>query len=137
VKVLTGDNLDVSLKVYHSLDLVTAIDNEHIQAINGPDISLLEDVDFCKVIKHCKIFAKLTLTQKGQVITSLKCQNEIVDMLSDGINSCIALHTIACRISMDKGTNVAKDCPDIIFTENKLSIVTDSALIGASAKVIP
>jgi Mg2+-importing ATPase len=131
VKVLTGDNLGVAMKVCRSLELVNEVDEEHVQAINGPDLAKLEGTDeFHTVVKHCKIFAKLNPSQKGQVIMSLKSQNEVVGMLGDGINDCVALRFADAGISVDTGANVAKDCADIILTEKKLSIIVDCVVTG-------
>lgn len=131
VRVLTGDNLAVAMKVCRSLDLVNDADEENIQAITGPDLAKLEDTDeFNRVVKHCKVFAKLTPSQKGQVVMSLKGQGEVVGMLGDGVNDCVALRFADAGISVDTGANVAKDCADVILTEKELSIIVDCVVTG-------
>ena len=130
VRVLTGDNMGVAMKVCRSLELVKEADEEHIQAITGQDLAKLVGDEFHRVVKHCKIFAKLTPTQKGEVVTSLKGQDEVVGMLGDGINDCVALRLADCGISVDSGANVAKDCADVILTEKELSIIVSSVVIG-------
>jgi P-type Mg2+ transporter len=131
VRVLTGDNLGVALKVCRTLNLVQEVDEGEIQAITGPELARIEDTDtFARVVKHCKVFAKLTPTQKGQVIMSLKNQGEVVGMLGDGINDCVALRFADAGISVDSGMNVAKDCADIILTQKELSIIVDCVLTG-------
>jgi len=92
VKILTGDNLGVALKVCRALHLAREVDEGEVQAIAGPDLALLEGTDeFHRVVKSCKVFAKLTPSQKGQVIMSLRNAGEVVGMLGDGINDCVAL----------------------------------------------
>lgn len=131
VRVLTGDNIAVAMKVCRSLDLVKDANEENIQAITGPDLAKLEDTDqFHHVVKHCKIFAKLTPSQKGQVVMSLKGQGEVVDMLGDGISDCVALRFADAGISVDTGANVAKDCADVILTEKELSIIVNCVVTG-------
>lgn len=131
VRVLTGDNLAVAMKVCRSLDLVKDADEGNIQAITGPDLARLEDADeFHRVVKHCKIFAKLTPSQKGQVVMSLKGQGEVVGMLGDGINDCVALRFADVGISVDTGASIAKDCSDVILTEKELSIIVDCVITG-------
>lgn len=131
VRVLTGDNLTVAMKVCRSLDLVKDADEENIQAITGSDLAKLEDTDqFHQVVKHCKVFAKLTPSQKGQVVMSLKGQGEVVGMLGDGINDCVALRFADAGISVDTGANIAKDCADVILTEKELSIIVDCVVTG-------
>lgn len=131
VRVLTGDNLGVALKVCRTLNIIQEVDEEEIQAITGPELGRIEDADaLAHVIKHCKIFAKLTPSQKGQVVMSLKEQGEVVGMLGDGINDCIALRFADAGISVDSGMNVAKDCADIILTQKELSIIVDCVVTG-------
>jgi len=63
-------------------------------------------------------------------VTSLKGQGEVVGMLGDGINDCVALRVADAGISVDTGANVAKDCADIILTEKQLSIIVDCVTTG-------
>jgi Mg2+-importing ATPase len=132
VRILTGDNLVVTMKVCHTLGIVQTVDDDDIQAITGPDLARLEgdQAEFQRVVKRCKVFAKLTPNQKGQVVTALKAQGEVVGMLGDGINDCIALRDSDASISVDSGMNVAKDCADIILTRKELSIVVDCVVTG-------
>jgi Mg2+-importing ATPase len=131
VRVLTGDNLGVALKVCRTLNLVREASEDEIQAITGPDLASLEGTDeFERVIKTCKIFAKLTPSQKGQVITCLRNSGEVVGMLGDGINDCVALRLADAGISVDSGMNVAKDCADVILTKKELGIIVDCVTTG-------
>ncbi|PGH09694.1 magnesium-translocating P-type ATPase [Polytolypa hystricis UAMH7299] len=131
VRILTGDNLPVALNLCRALNLVTHVDEESIQAVTGSDLARLEGTEeFHNVVKSCKVFAKLTPSQKGQVVSSLKREAECVGMLGDGINDCIALRLADVGISVDSGAGVAKDCADVILTEKALDIVADSVTIG-------
>ena len=131
VKVLTGDNLGVALNVCRAINLVPEVDEGEVQAITGPELARLEGSEtFDRVVKHCKIFAKLTPSQKGQVVMSLKAAGEVVGMLGDGINDCVALRFADTGISVDSGMNVAKDCADIILTQKELSIIVDCVVTG-------
>lgn len=101
-----------------------------IQSITGPELARLEEEDFDLVIRDCKVFAKLTTAQKGQVITSLKEQDEVVGMLGDGINDGIALRFANVGILADSGAGAAKDCADIFLTQKELSIIVDCVTTG-------
>lgn len=131
VRILTGDNLGVALKVCRTLGIVQEVAEEGMQTITGPDLAKLEGTDeFDTVVKHGKVFAKLTPTQKGRVVMSLKNAGEVVGMLGDGINDCVALRFADAGISVDSGMNVAKDCADVILTQKELSIVVDCVVTG-------
>lgn len=131
VRILTGDNLGVALKVCRTLGIVQDVAEEGMQTITGPDLANLEDTDeFDTVVKRCKVFAKLTPNQKGRVVKSLKNGGEVVGMLGDGINDCVALRFADAGISVDSGMNVAKDCADVILTQKELSIIVDCVITG-------
>lgn len=62
VKVLTGDTLPVAVKVCRDLDIPT----EHV--VTGPALSLMEDTELADTVRRATILAKLTPSQKLQVI---------------------------------------------------------------------
>lgn len=131
VKVLTGDNLGVAMKVCRSLDLVQEAEEGTIQAIDGPDLAKLEGTeDYDEVLKTCQVFAKLTPKQKGEVVLRLKAMGKCVGFLGDGINDSVALRFADVGISVDTGANVAKECADVILTEKALGIIVDCVTTG-------
>lgn len=129
-RVLTGDNLDVAMHVCRSLEIVQELDEENTQAITGHDLAQLDGEEFRRLVKHCKVFAKLTPNQKGQVVMCLREQGEVVGMLGDGINDCVAVRDADVGISVDTGANAAKACADVILTEKELSIIVDCVKTG-------
>lgn len=134
VKVLTGDALPVAVNVCQRLELISRDDvaeNDDVQAITGPELALLEGTDeFDAVVRTCKVFAKLTPSQKATVIGSLRKSGHCVGMLGDGINDCMALRRADVGISVESGASVAKDCADLVLTEKGLHIMVSSVTTG-------
>ena len=130
VRVLSGDNLGVALKVCQTLKIVREIDEAEVQAITGPELAKLEGEDLQNVVRTCKVFAKLTPSQKGEIVNILRDQQHCVGMLGDGINDCVALKFADVGISVDSGASVAKDCADVILTQKELGIVVECVTIG-------
>lgn len=130
VKVLTGDNLRIVSKVGRSLNIASRDLEGGLRAITGPELAQLKGDDFHETVQNCTIFAKLTPTQKGEVIMSLKNAGQTVGMLGDGINDCVALRDADVGISVDSAVNVAKDCADVIMTEKDLSIIVSGVRTG-------
>jgi Mg2+-importing ATPase len=129
VKVLTGDNLRIASRVCRSLNIASRDLEGGLRAITGPELARLEG-DFHETVRSCTIFAKLTPTQKGDVVMSLKKTGQVVGMLGDGINDCVALRDADVGISVDSAVNVAKDCADVIMTEKDLSIIVAGVRTG-------
>ncbi|KAM0325134.1 hypothetical protein ACHAQA_007673 [Verticillium albo-atrum] len=129
-KVLSGDNLAVAVNICQTIKLMGDDYSDDIQAITGPDLAQLEGDQFDETIQTCKVFAKLTPSQKGEIVHRLKQLGHCVGMLGDGINDCIALRAADVGISVDSGTRAAKDAADVILTEKGLDIIIDGVRIG-------
>lgn len=129
-KILTGDNMAVAINICQQIKLAGDLDSDDIEAITGPELALLEGEEFDETIARCKVFAKLTPTQKGQVISHLKRAGHCVGMLGDGVNDCLAIRAADVGISVDSGSRAAKDAADVILTEKGLNIIADAVRIG-------
>lgn len=135
IKVLTGDNLRVASKVCRSLNIClydeAATVEEGLNAITGPELARLSKEEFHERVAKSTIFAKLTPSQKGEVVMSLKQHGgQAVGMLGDGINDCVALRSADVGISVDTAVPVAKDCADVILATKSLSIIVDGVRTG-------
>ncbi|ROT40811.1 MG transport ATPase [Sodiomyces alkalinus F11] len=133
VKVLTGDNLAVAVNICQAIGIAADSPNsDDVQAITGPDLAALDgDVDaFDAAVRTCRVFAKLTPSQKGQVVRRLRAHGHCVGMLGDGVNDCVALRAADVGISVDSSARAAKDVADVILTEKGLGIVADGVRTG-------
>ncbi|KAK2462803.1 hypothetical protein APHAL10511_005194 [Amanita phalloides] len=128
-KVLTGDTLTTAIKVCRDLEILQGDDTEQ-KVISGVDLALLGPDDFDNAVLRCKVFAKLTPIQKYQVVNRLKANGRRVAFLGDGINDAPALRGADCGISVNSGTDIAKDAADIIMTEKSLGVIVDAVRIG-------
>ncbi|KAG9450742.1 hypothetical protein H6P81_010707 [Aristolochia fimbriata] len=117
-KVLTGDSLPLAIKVCKEVGIKTT------NVITGPDLELLDQTSFHDTVKKVTVLARLTPTQKLQVVQSLqKTGNHVVGFLGDGINDSLALDAANVGISVDSGASVAKDLADIILLEKDLNVL--------------
>ncbi|KAM0273919.1 hypothetical protein ACHAQH_008123 [Verticillium albo-atrum] len=131
VKILTGDNLGVAVNICQAINLVDTVDHDDVQAITGPELAQLEGTDeYDEMVLKCRVFAKLTPSQKSQIVNRLKKAGHCVGMLGDGVNDCIALRAADVGVSVDSGTRAAKDSADVILTEKRLDIIGDSVRVG-------
>jgi Mg2+-importing ATPase len=128
-KVLTGDTLTTAIKVCCDLGILQD-DEVKQKVISGADLALLGPDEFDIAILRCKVLAKLTPIQKYQVVNRLKAKGRRVAFLGDGINDAPALRAADCGISVNSGTDIAKDAADVILTEKSLSVIVDAVTIG-------
>lgn len=130
-KVLTGDNLAVALHVCQAIRLGDGGDvSDDVEAVTGPELARLEGDAFDDAVRRCRVLAKLTPSQKGQVIRRLRRLGHCVGMLGDGVNDCVALRAADVGISVDSGSRAAKDAADVILTEKGLDVVGDAVRVG-------
>lgn len=111
VKVLTGDNEVVTARICREVGL------EPGQPLLGREIEALDDARLRRLVDERTIFAKLTPLQKSRVLKALQANGHTVGFLGDGINDAPALRDADVGISVDSGTDIAKESADIILLE--------------------
>ncbi|KAJ7547024.1 hypothetical protein O6H91_08G065400 [Diphasiastrum complanatum] len=124
VKVLTGDTLAIAIKICKDVGIVV----DHVTT--GPRLALLDAAQFVEEIKKATVMAKLTPTQKMQVVEALKSANHTVGFIGDGINDSLALKAADVGISVDSATSVAKDAAQIILLEKDLDVLVAGVIRG-------
>lgn len=124
VKVLTGDNLEVSTKICKDVGISV------LNTTTGPELATLSPEKFDEMVIKCTLFAKLTPLQKLEVVNTLKKNNNTVAFLGDGINDALALRISDCGISVEGATQMAQDAADLILLEKSLNAITKAIVRG-------
>ncbi|CAG8539823.1 3290_t:CDS:2, partial [Dentiscutata erythropus] len=124
VKVLTGDSPVVCRKVCEEINLPIK------SIVTTKDIEGLDDTQLEEIAERATIFAKLTPLQKANIVCALKRRNHIVGFLGDGINDAPAIRESDCGISVDEGTDIAKESADIILLEKSLMVLAYGVIRG-------
>ncbi|OSZ68698.1 magnesium-translocating P-type ATPase [Sphingomonas sp. IBVSS2] len=124
VKVLTGDNEVVTARICREVGL------EPGQPLLGREIETLDDARLRGLVDERTIFAKLTPLQKSRVLKALQANGHTVGFLGDGINDAPALRDADVGISVDSGTDIAKESADIILLEKSLMVLEEGVLKG-------
>ncbi|WP_447866848.1 magnesium-translocating P-type ATPase [Rahnella bonaserana] len=124
VKVLTGDNAVVTSRICRQVGL------EPGEPLLGPQIERLDDASLRERVEERTVFAKLTPLQKSRVLKALQANGHTVGFLGDGINDAPALRDADVGISVDSGTDIAKESADIILLEKSLMVLEEGVLKG-------
>lgn len=80
------------------------------------------------------VIANVTPNEKSNIIKKLKDKGKIVMMCGDGINDSPALALSDIGVSVNSGTDIARDSSDVILTKNDLTSIVN--LINISKKTI-
>ena len=124
VKVLTGDNAVVTGKICREVGLDPGT------PLLGQDIEQMDDTTLKLRVEERTVFAKLTPLQKSRVLKALQANGHTVGFLGDGINDAPALRDADVGISVDSGTDIAKESADIILLEKSLMVLEEGVLKG-------
>ncbi|KAB5513158.1 magnesium-translocating P-type ATPase [Coniochaeta sp. 2T2.1] len=131
VKVLTGDNARIATKLCRTLNVQGTQDVDgSVIAFTGPQLEQMTPANFSLAVQQATVLAKLTPSQKGDVVRALKSTGQAVGMLGDGMNDCIALSVADVGISVKNAVTAAQDCADVILTEKCLNIIVAGVRAG-------
>jgi Mg2+-importing ATPase len=124
VKVVTGDNAAVAVKVCRDLGLGDGA------ALTGGDIDALDDAALAMAIPRTTVFARVSPEHKARIVRTQRRSGGGVAFLGDGVNDALALHAADVGISVDTATDVAKDAADVILLEKDLGVLADGVAEG-------
>uniref|UniRef100_A0A7S4C7Z8 Magnesium-transporting ATPase, P-type 1 n=1 Tax=Eutreptiella gymnastica TaxID=73025 RepID=A0A7S4C7Z8_9EUGL len=117
LKVLTGDNELITRKVCKDIGLVVT------GVLLGSDVAYFTDTELAETVAGVNVFAKLSPVQKCRIVQALRSNGCTLGFLGDGINDAPALKQADVGISVDTGTDIAKDAADIILLEKNLLVL--------------
>jgi Mg2+-importing ATPase len=123
-KILTGDNAIVTRKICKDVGL------EVDKVITGDQILSLSEEELGTLAEKNNVFARLTPSQKEQIILALQKKGHVVGYMGDGINDALSMRVADVGISVDTAVDVAKESADIILLEKSLMVLEDGILEG-------
>jgi P-type Mg2+ transporter len=124
VKVVTGDNPAVAVKICRDLGLTEG------GALTGPEVAALDDDELAQAIAATTVFARVSPEDKARIVRIQRKSGGGVAFLGDGVNDALALHAADVGISVDSGTDVAKDAADVILLQKDLDVLADGVAEG-------
>jgi Mg2+-importing ATPase len=124
VKVLTGDNELVSIKICHEVGIKTD------EVLLGNQVEAMSDAQLVAAVDKATLFARLTPGHKQRIIKALQSAGHVVGFLGDGINDAPALRAADVGISVDTAVDIAKESADLILLEKNLLVLEEGVLEG-------
>ena len=124
VKVITGDNAAVAVKVCRDLGLLEG------GSMTGAEVDGVDDTQLAAAIETTTVFARISPTQKARIVHVQRLSGGGVAFLGDGVNDALALHSADVGISVDSATDIAKDAADVILLEKNLHVLADGVVEG-------
>ncbi len=127
IKILTGDSREVAEYIGRQIGVVKEGDKVYI----GEELEKMKKDEFVEAVKKYRIFARISPTQKYNIIKALKGDN-VVGYQGDGINDAPALKLADVAIAVNTATDIAKENADIILLNKSLEVVVSGIQYGRS-----
>jgi Mg2+-importing ATPase len=124
VKIITGDNGLVAAAVCAQIGV------DCTGVLTGAEISSLDDDQLEAAIGTTTVFARISPEQKSRIIKVARRTGQDVAFLGDGVNDAVALHHADVGISVDSGTDVAKEAADVVLLEKDLGVLAEGVMEG-------
>jgi Mg2+-importing ATPase len=124
VKIITGDNGLVAAKVCSDIGLDCS------GVLSGSEVESLDDDHLEAAILSTTVFARISPDQKSRIIKVARRTGRDVAFLGDGVNDAVALHHADVGISVDSGTDVAKDAADVVLLDKDLGVLAEGVMEG-------
>jgi len=124
VKIITGDNGLVAAKVCSDIGVECA------GVLSGAEVEALDDDHLEAAIVNTTVFARIGPDQKSRIIKVARRTGKDVAFLGDGVNDAVALHHADVGISVDSGTDVAKDAADVVLLDKDLGVLAEGVMEG-------
>ena len=123
IKILTGDNAFATRNICNAVGIDSKI-------LTGKEIEELNDYELGKIVEEVDIFARMNPMQKERVVSVLRKNGHTVGYMGDGVNDAPALTASDVGISVDSGTDIAKESSDIILLEQNLEVIHNGVIEG-------
>ena len=123
IKILTGDNAFATKSICRAVGIDSKI-------VTGKEIEELNDYELSKLVEEVNIFARMNPLQKQRVVSILRKNGHSVGYMGDGVNDAPALTVSDVGISVDGGTDIAKESSDIILLEQNLEVIHNGVIEG-------
>jgi len=119
LKVMSGDSPVVTRHVCLEVGVTIAED----RVVAGTELAALGEPELRAHVKRFSVFARVTPDLKHRLVRALAAEGRVVGFLGDGVNDAPALRAADVGISVDSGTDIAKEAAGIILLRKDLDVL--------------
>ena len=127
VRVLTGDQKDVTLSICRRLGIWTDA------VLTGAELNALPEDEVEMLLEKTVIFTELSPRQKAFIVRGLQQNGHVVGFLGDGMNDLPAISAADVGISVDNAVEAVQDGADVILLKKDLNVLEAGILEGRKA----
>lgn len=125
VIMITGDYAKTASTIARQAGLVSGT------VLTGEALAAMSEAELRAHIKNVSVCARITPTQKLQIVQALKANGEVVAMTGDGVNDAPALKAAQVGIAMgQRGTDVARESASLVLLDDRFTSIVDAIRSG-------
>lgn len=124
VKLITGDSPVVARRICRDVGLPDG------PLLPGDRVRGMRDTELVEAVEGHAVFARVAPDQKHRLVAALRAAGHVVGFLGDGVNDAPALRAADVGISVDSGTDVAKEAADVILLRKSLPVLAGGIVEG-------
>jgi len=132
VIMITGDHPSTAQAIAREL----GITEQDELAVTGQQLSeagATESQEYIRLVSSTHVFARVSPTQKLEIVEVLINQGEFVAVTGDGVNDAPAMRRANIGVAMGSGTDVAKEISSMIVTDDNFSSIVSGVEEGRFA----
>ncbi|MCL2370832.1 MAG: HAD-IC family P-type ATPase, partial [Firmicutes bacterium] len=125
--MITGDHIGTAVAIASQIGIL----KNGEAAITGEELDRMNERDLIKNIYKYSVFARVSPTNKMQIVRAFQARGAIVAMTGDGVNDAPALKSadIGCAMGIT-GTDVAKGASDMVLTDDNFATIVTAVALG-------
>jgi len=124
VKIISGDAAPVVKHLVESLGIPAR------GCLSGDEITDMSDAALALAASHTDLFVRISPDQKRRIVAALRAAGHTVGFIGDGINDAPAIHAADVGLSVEGGTDVAREAADIILLAPDLNVLAEGVREG-------
>lgn len=118
--MITGDHKDTAYAIAKKLGIVESKD----QCFTGADVDNMTEEELRECVKNARVFARVSPTNKVQIVKAFQANGNICAMTGDGVNDAPSLKQANIGIAMGiTGTDVAKGAADMVLVDDNFASI--------------
>jgi Mg2+-importing ATPase len=126
IRIMSGDSPTVTRRVCREAGI--PVEGQHVTT--GDELARLSPEDLRQRALDGCMFARLAPEQKQVLVAALRASGHVVGFLGDGVNDAAALQAADVGISVDSGTDIAKEAADVILLQKSLGVLAGGIVEG-------
>lgn len=128
VIMVTGDHKLTATAIGKELKI---LNSQQDKILEGQELDSLTPGELEEQIEDIRIFARVSPTNKVQIVEALKKKSHIVAMTGDGINDAPSLKKADIGLAMGiTGTDVSKEASEMILTDDNFATIVKAIKEG-------